>query len=156
MTRLLFLLPGLLIWQACDLGQTPMVTPEFALFDTTGRHTSQFHAGEDFVMKFDLVNHTGKDLTYYYTEPPVIFEILLGDSILSSSIDGLAFPQNVNSGTVRQGALFEMSWRAPNSIARNPHIMLTPGAYLARVRHESLFYNFYLVQTDPIPFTVAQ
>ncbi len=154
----------------CDLGHSPISDRDlgnslyrepggfqitFRLLDTTGIPTAVFHAGDSFDMEFVLRNMSGKDQTFHHTGPPVWFDILSADTVLCTSIDGMAFPQVVLGGTVRDGETYRATWRAPNSLGRRPRIIsLAPGIYLARAHHGVFFDNYRLPPTNTTPFAV--
>lgn len=144
----------------CDILKTKSdgnggLTATFFLADTSGHIATVFHSGDEFVMSFSVVNTTNDTLTYHYSEPPVIFRILKDGSIVASSTDGYAFPMNVNAGFVAPGKALSGSWKAPNTPAQNPKVVLAPGTYEASVA----FSQFEEAKVNPvstITFSVIQ
>jgi hypothetical protein len=129
--------------------------PSFTLTDTLGRSTSQFHTGEDFYMYFSLRNTTGDTLTYYHTGPSIIFSILKGDSLVATSVDGMAFPQVVIGDVVPPGDTLRARWRAPSSPARVEKLILAPGSYEAEVSFP-WFAEAKFRALPPITFSVVE
>ena len=146
--------------QGCDAIGLPAdsaggITTTFSLFDTTGRVTTQFRPGEPFDMRFTLTNASGRDQVYHFTGVELFFEIDSGNTVFSTSIDGMIFPQVVLTRAVHNGETFHGSWRAPRSIMDWPPLRLQPGSYQAFVRHHAFFDTLRIVQTGPIPFTIV-
>ncbi len=129
--------------------------PSFTLSDTLGRSTSQFNTGEDFDMYFSLRNTTGDTLTYYHSGPSIIFSILKGDSIVATSVDGMAFPQVVIGDVVPPGDTLKARWTAPNSPARVEKLILPPGSYEAEVSFPR-FAEAKFRALPPITFSVVE
>ena len=144
----------------CDILKTKSngnggLTATFSLTDTTGHVATVFHSGEQFLMSFSVVNTTNDTLTYHYSEPPVIFSILKDGNVVASSTDGYVFPMNVNAGFVAPGKALAGSWKAPNTPAQNPKVMLAAGTYQASVS----FSQFEEAKVNPvstITFSVIQ
>ena len=149
-----------ILFAGCDILKTKSsdnagLTADFSLSDTTGHASTVFRSGEQFLMSFSVVNTTNDTLTYHYSEPPVVFSILKNRSVVASSIDGYAFPMNVNTGLVAPGKALANSWKAPNTPAQNPKVVLAPGTYEASVS----FSQFDEAKVDPVPtisFSVIQ
>lgn len=148
------------IFAGCDLlspgssGESS-TNPSLTLTDTLGRSTSLFHTGENFDMYFSLRNTTGDTLTYYHTGPSVIFSILKGDSLVATSVDGMAFPQVVIGNIVPPGDTLKAWWRAPNSPARVEKLILAPGSYEAEVSFPP-FGEAKFRALPPVAFTVVE
>ena len=87
----------------------------FSVTDTTGVESVVFRSGEMFDVTLVLTNHTGKDLEYTYSGPTIYFEILREDSVVTSSIYGLAWPAIVLKGVFKNGTQKTSTWRAPIS-----------------------------------------
>jgi len=145
---------------ACNRATTPtegkgFLTATFTLSDTTGQASTVFHSGQQFDVSFSVTNTTMETLTYYYTLPPVIFQILKGDTSVATSVDGYVFPQVVLRGYLAPGRALQGAWKAPNTPAQNPKVVLAPGSYEAHVS----FRNFEQVkvnQVSPITFSIVQ
>ena len=105
-------------------------------------------------MEFQISNSTGKNQTYHHTGPQVTFEIIQGDSTIATSVDGLAWPQVVLAGAIENGNSEIYSWKAPNSLARDPAITLLPGTYTARAVMHYSFVEVGAEPISPITFTV--
>ena len=87
--------------------------------------------------------------------PPVIFEILKDDSVISSSVDGYSFVQVLLGGHLTPKDTLKDQWQAPNTLYQNPKVILTPGLYQARV----LFPAFGQTATSShldIAFSIVQ
>ncbi len=149
----------------CELGHSPHEPPggfqpsggfqiTFRLLDTTGVPTSKFQAGESFDMEFVIRNLSGMDQSFHYTGPAVVFDILSADTVLCTSVDGLAFPQVLLGGILHNGESYRATWRAPNSPGRRPPISLAPGTYVARAHHGAFFDHTRIPSTNTTPFTV--
>ncbi len=128
---------------------------DFRLQDTSGTEAGRFHAGDEFDMLFAVTNLSGIDLGYTYTGVPVVFEIWSADTLVATSIDGMAFPQVVLGGTIRNGETFRARWRAPNTGGRIPQISLSPGSYEAGVKNRSFFDSFKAPETGRVRFSIV-
>lgn len=147
-----------LAFRSCDLF-SPMepdngMRVTFAIADTTGQSRTTFRTGESFDLIFAITNLTGKDQIYRHSGPTVIFEIRQADSTITSSVDGLAWVQVVESGVLRNGQTETQTWRAPNSPARQPRIELAPGDYFARAVMRYGFQKAPVVEPPDIPFRI--
>ena len=131
------------------------VNTHFKLYDSNGVEKTAFKSGDDFEMRFLLVNMSGRDLSYHYTGIPVFFEIHQNDSIIATSVDGLSFPQVILGDEVKNGAIFRDNWIAPNSSARDPKLILPPGNYKAFVKHNGFFDNVKLQESKPVEFVIT-
>ena len=131
------------------------VNTQFKLYDSDGVEKTTFKSGDDFEMRFSLVNLSGRDLSYHYTGIPVFFEIHQNDSIIATSVDGLLFPQAVLGGEVKNGEIFMNNWMAPNSIERDPRLILSAGNYKALIKHYGFFDNVKLKENNPIDFEIT-
>ena len=160
MKRLISLLLIAALLAGCDLlnpgssGESS-ANPSLTLTDTLGRSTWRFHTGEDFYMYFSLRNTTGDTLTYYHTGPSIIFSILKGDSLVATSVDGMAFPQVVIGDIVPPGDTLKAWWRAPSSPARVEKLVLAPGSYKAAVSFPWLSETMFGA-VPPVAFTVVE
>jgi len=155
-TILVLLLPFLM---GCDL-ENPQnggsITTDFRLRDLTGIESYSFGSGDEFTMLLALTNQTKQTQAFAYGPPTVFFEIRIGDSLVCSSVDGLAFVQVVERGTIEAGKTLAHEWRAPNSPALPGRIVLQPGQYIARVSIGYSFDNFGVLPAKAIAFTVTQ
>ncbi len=134
-----------------------LLTAAFTLTDLNGEKFSQLHSGEEFKLEFTLINTTDETLTFYRgsSAPPVTFEITKNDRVIASSVDGYTFLTVVLGGTVAPGDSLRGSWQAPTTPPQNPKIVLSPGAYEAKV----LFPDFRQIKVNPvssIKFSVIQ
>ncbi len=130
------------------------ITTMLSIADTTGTPSATFHPGESFDLSFSLTNQSGADQSYHFTGVPVVFQILQGDSVVATSVDGLLFAQVVLGGGVRNGETFRASWRAPNTLGRDPKVVLPVGQYSANVLHGCFFDQYTVPPTTQIPFAV--
>jgi hypothetical protein len=135
----------------CNQSTSPSdkpLTTTFTLTDTSGQTVSQFHSGEEFKLAFTVTNTTKDTLTFYRgsTAPAVIFQIMKNDSVIASSVDGYAFLAVVLGGYVAPGQSLQGEWKAPNTPAQNPKVLLNPGSYQAKV----LFPNFNQAKVNPV------
>jgi len=146
----------------CDLGDDQTPTPleplsaTFRLTDTCGHEVTSFRSGEDFDISLSVVNTTSRRLTVYRgdSSPDVIFRILQADTVVATSIDGYAFAQVATIGYIEPGQALEGRWRAPNTHAQNPRIVLIPESY----RVQSFFPRFDEVEVKqvlPINFSIT-
>jgi len=130
------------------------INTQFKLYDTNGVEKTIFSSGDDFEIRFFIANLSGRDLSYHYTGIPVTFEIQQNDSIVATSVDGLAFPQVILGDEVKNGETYKASWIAPNSPAREPKISLPVGNYKALVKHYGFFDKFHIKESTPIEFLI--
>jgi len=107
-------------------------------------------------MRFSITNQTGIDLTYHYSPPLIVFKILQSDTIVCTSIDGLAFIHPIFEEVLLNEESFQDKWIAPNSVARDPRVSLLPGNYKAIVKHGSFFDFAKLKETEPIEFSIVE
>jgi hypothetical protein len=153
-----FLLLALIFLVACNEDNSSVgvngVTTKFKLYDTNGVEKTTFKSGDDFEMRFLLVNLTGRDLSYHYTGIPVTFEIYQNDSIVATSVDGLTFAQVILGDALKNGESFNANWMAPNSPARDPKLILPVGHYKAFVKHYGFFDNSKLKESSPVEFEI--
>jgi hypothetical protein len=131
------------------------VNTQFKLYDSNGVEKTTFKSGDDFEMRFSLVNLSGRDLSYHYTGIPVFFEIHQNDSIIATSVDGLSFPQVILGDEVKNGETFSDNWVAPNSSARDPKLILPAGNYKAYIKHYGFFDNVKLKESSPVEFMIT-
>jgi hypothetical protein len=131
------------------------VNTQFKLYDSNGIEKTTFKSGDDFEMRFSLVNLSGRDLSYHYTGVPVGFEIRQNDSIIATSVDGMMFIQVILGGEVKNGDTFKVNWIAPNSPARDPKLILPAGNYKAFVKHYNFFDEGILKESSPIEFVIT-
>jgi hypothetical protein len=157
MKRLLVLIP-LFLFMYCNSGTSPTdnhdLSVSFTITDTSGVQVTAFHTGSSFDMNFNVTNLTGNTLTYGYTGVPVVFQILLADTVFASSIDYFTFPQVVLTGKIENQATYSAKWRAPSTKARQVIFTLPVGQYKARILHGSFFNEFKMDETPPILFTI--
>ena len=160
MRTILILLLSALIGRSCDSGvetvtdQGKMVT-SFALADTNGLTQSTFRFGDKFDFKFSITNLTKSEQVYALTGPSVVFEILSGDSILATSVDGEAWILSVDHRSIPSGGSEQVTWRGPKPRGGNPYFVLNPGGYIARVNLRYGFTNVKAPIPPVIPFVVV-
>jgi hypothetical protein len=132
------------------------LSPTFQLSDTSGRETTNFHSGEEFDISFNLANTTGTQITYHKGDsgPVPRFAIMLGDSIVATSVDGYLFALIVTTEHLAPGETLREQWRAPNTPARNPKIMLPPASYEVRAS-QVRFDEVEVKQPSPIVFSIV-
>ena len=128
---------------------------QFKLYDSNGVEKATFKSGDDFEMRFSLVNLSGRDVSYHYTGLPVFFEIHQNDSIIATSVDGFSFIQVIIGDEVKNGDMFKANWIAPNTTARDPKIILPAGNYKAFVKHYCFFDNVKIKESSPVEFVIT-
>ena len=116
---------ALVFINACNQGTSPSeegLNAVFTLTDTTGRTASSFHANEEFLLSFELVNTTRDTLFFYLSssEPPVIFRIDQDINIIASSTDGYVFLMMASKGYIAPNESLKGKWRAPTTLYQNP------------------------------------
>jgi hypothetical protein len=146
----------------CDLGERAPGSMEplsatFRLTDASSREATSFRSGEEFDVIFVLTNTTGGEVTFHKADygPLAHFTILQGDSVVATSIDGYAFPMVATTGRLEPGQSLQEYWRAPNTPARDPRIVLTPGLYQARASFVS-FDKVEVKKVPPIAFSIIR
>jgi hypothetical protein len=149
-----YILLSLIVIIICSCNQSTVPTDgggflmaKFTLADTNGQATTVFHQGQQFQMRFVLINTTSDTLTYYHGFPTLTFHILQGDSSIASSIDGYAVPRIIARSYLAPRGELSGEWRAPNTPAQNPRVILLPGSYQAQVS----FPSFDNAQMNPVP-----
>ena len=118
-----------------EAGMKGEIDTELTITDTTGVVATLFKTGDNFDMYFTIINQTNYDYQYSYSGIRVVFEIRQGDSLISSSIDGLAWPASVEKGNFKKGVKYTFKWRAPNSPLNSQlgtDTILNPGQYVAK------------------------
>ena len=141
----------------CDLGEPQnggSIKTDFRLRDMSGSESYSFPSGDEFNMHLALTNQTKQTQAFAFGPPTVFFQIRLGDSLICTSIDGLAFVQVVERGTIEAGKTFSHEWRAPNSPGLPGRIILQPGQYIARASIGYSFDNFGVLPAKELAFTV--
>lgn len=138
------------------LNPTYEIDAEFIITDTTGIISRVFHSGEEFDMKLTLTNNTGKDQEYSYTGPIIRFEIIQNDSVITSSIHGLAWPMVVSNGILKKDAEISSSWRAPTPLHASTLITLKPGQYQARAVIWMTFKNYKTIPPQVKEITIIE
>ena len=158
MKKIYFFLIVVIGFTACNDDNSSVgvngVNTQFKLYDSNGVEKTAFKSGDDFEMRFLLVNLSGRDLSYHYTGIPVFFEIHQNDSIIATSVDGLSFPQVILGDEVKNGGIFRDNWIAPNSSARDPKLILPTGNYKAFVKHYGFFDNVKIKESSPVEFVI--
>ena len=156
----LLILLSALIGRSCDSGLDLMtesgnVVTTLALADTNGLPQTTFHFGESFDFTFGITNLTQHAQTYHHTGPTVRFEIVQGDSILATSVDGLAWIQVVLEGSIPLGGSESATWRGPKPLGGNPYFKLYPGQYSARAKLGYYFEAVRPAAPPPVTFVVV-
>jgi hypothetical protein len=142
-----------------DTNESGEIETEYIISDTTGVISTVFHSGESFDMEFTLINNTGEDQEFYYSGPTVIFEIIQNDSVLTSSIKGLAWPAVALKGIFKKSAEITDYWRAPNSPLDSQFgtkTNLKAGQYKARVRISMGFKDYTAIPSEVKEITITE
>jgi len=144
---------------ACNKITSPFDTTlnaTFAMTDTLGHSISQLHSGESFYLSFFLTNTTKRTLTYYSgsSAPPILFKIVVDDSLVASSTDGYDFLMFVSEGRLAPGQKLDTNWKAPTTPAQSPKVILQPGKYEAFVYYPN-FNEAKINKISPITFEVV-
>lgn len=129
----------------------------FTITDTNSIEKNKFSQGEDFILKFQIKNESGKDLYYTYTYPIIVFSIFNNDTIVASSTDYTAYIQPVERSGVKNNSSFNEEWKAPNSLGRileNQKIILDVGFYRAKVYHGVFFDEYHIPPVNDIEFEI--
>jgi hypothetical protein len=141
----------------CDLGEpqsSGSITTDFRLRDMNGNESNTFRSGIEFQMHLTLTNETRHIQDFTFGAPTVFFEVRIGDSLVCTSVDGLAFVQVVERGRILAGQTFSHEWRAPNSPVLPGRIVLQPGQYIARASIGYSFDNFDRLPARELTFTI--
>jgi hypothetical protein len=152
---------ALFAFRACDLFTPPAresypVVCEFSLTNDSGVPTNVFKTGESFDLTCQVHNGGAVDKIYVHTGPSLFFEIWRADSVIVSSIEGLAWIQVVLVDTLGAGKTDIYHWRAPWTPARQTPLILPPGSYRAHVVAHYGFTDGFLLRPADIPFTVEE
>ncbi len=148
---------ALSLFASCDLGESVdqnSVPVDFVLLNAGGWQSSAFTIGDTVFVHFKLTNKLGRPITYFHTGPLIILQILQGDSVVATSVDGLAFPQDAMAAVLQDGQSVTADWPAPNAPWSSRTIVLYPGVYRAAVAHSDLFNRLGIQPPTPIQFTV--
>jgi hypothetical protein len=165
MKKMLFLFPLFLLLINCnDIFSPDPLNKEnifvtFSITDTTGVPQTKFSPGEDFILRFKILNESGKTLHYTHSYPIILFAIYLSDSVIATSCDYMAYITPVEKGSLENGESFLDKWKGPNTLGRvemNETITLEPGQYKARVYHEVFFDEYKLPKAENIEFEVIE
>ena len=155
MRTLTVVLTSLVVLASCtDIGEPTLVT-ELRLFDRNGNEANVFRVGEEFDMRLSVTNRTDNPQSFTFGRPRFFFQVRIGDSLVSSSTDGIAFITIVERGTLRQGQSDSDVWRAPNSEATPGRIVLPLGQYQARALFGGVFDEFGMLPAKTMSFTVV-
>ena len=160
MKPILFQLTFALVVIGCDFGERPKpepLTATFKLTDTTGRETATFRSGENFDFSFAITNTSDQQITYHKGDsgPVASFTILQGDSVVATSLDGYVLLMVATTGHLQPGQNLGENWRAPNTPARDPQIVLSPGLYEAQLSFVG-FDEAEVKQIPPLTFSITQ
>ncbi len=129
----------------------------FKLTDMEGNYTTTFKSGDNFYMKFCLVNTTvdTQDYDLSNSGPAVKFYIYQDGQYITSSIDGFDFLSVIIPRKLAPGDTIQSSWLAPTPAHQSTINVLSPGNYEARIE----FPHFETFETDTITvidFTVTE
>jgi len=127
----------------------------FSITDTNSIEKSKFIQGEDFILKFQVKNESGKDLHYTYTYPIIVFAILNNDTVVASSTDYTAYIHPIETSIVHNNGKFFDEWKGPNTLGRifeNQKIIL--GFYRAKVYHGVFFDEYSVPPVNDIEFEI--
>ena len=171
MRALGILLVSLLI-RSCDLGNTPeKVSDEgsiannedcitagfqlsYRLTDTNGVGKTTFKSGEDFLVTLAITNLSSEIQIIAHSGPIVIFSALSADSTIATSVDGLAWPQNVILDTLGVAETLTFRWQGPNSVARIPRRSFAPGYYTVAAGFRTVFGGHEVCDPKPLNLLV--
>ena len=146
----------LVILASCtDIGQPGSPTMNLRLIDRNGNEATVFRSGEDFDMRLTVTNQTGTTQSFTWGPPRFVFQVMVGDSLVSSSTDGFAFITIVERASLINGQSDSGIWRAPNSAATPGRIILPPGQYKAMARFGGVFDEFGVLPPKTMSFTVV-
>jgi hypothetical protein len=129
----------------------------FSITDTNGVEKNKFLQGEDFILKFQVKNESGKDLHYTYSYPIIVFEIFNEDTVVASSTDFTAYIHPVEKSVVKNNSSFLDEWKGPNTLGRileNQKIILDVGIYKAKVYHGVFFDEYHIPPINDIEFEI--
>jgi len=129
----------------------------FSVVDTNGVEKNIFHQGEDFILKFEIKNESGKDLYYTHGYPIIVFKIFNEDTVLASSTDFTAYITPVEKSVVKNNSSFYDEWKAPNTLGRileNQKVILNVGFYRAKVYHGVFFDEYHIPSVNEIEFEI--
>jgi len=160
MKRLTILSIFVFIFLGCEHGEevsalNDPLSAAFQLSDTLGHDTTSFRSGSSFNISFKVTNTTGKQLTFYRgdSSPNVKFKIYQADTKVASSTDGYAFLMVATVGHLEPGRTMQGQWLAPNTPARIPKIVLTPGLYKIQPFYPR-FDEVEVKEISPISFSI--
>ena len=130
------------------------INVSFTLSDTTGKLSTTFRSGEQFIVSFLLINTTSKPITYITDISPIVgFEILKNDSVIAQSEYGgnnsIPAPMLLLTGDTLQGV-----WKAPTSLWK-PNLILAPGTYEVALWYPT-FPDGGVNPIKPIEFSIIQ
>jgi len=100
--------------------------------DLADHEKSIFRTGEEFIISCYYRNTTPSELSCEYSGPRIQYEILLGDSSVSTFYD--SWPLIMSYDTVAVGEKIGETWVAPTNYERDPMTVLRPGIYTIRAR----------------------
>lgn len=148
----------MLILLSCDrpgaLFLNKQILTDFFLSDSTGLVKNQFRVGEEVFFHFTLTNATARPQDYYLpdTGPEVEFQVLKGDSVVGSSLDGLAFATVIVEGKLESGESLHQTERW---FARPLHDLLPAGQYVTAARPRLHFSDLPSPVVEFIEFRVV-
>jgi hypothetical protein len=130
-----------------------IVATTLTLRTLAGVQATQFHTGEKFEMRFSLTNLTRSSVCYSYTPPETVFRIYRGDSLIVTSVEGMQFPQVIQTDCVGSGEAISRSWADAPATALRSNLVLDPGTYTAAVSHAS-YLAFGVQPASAVTFTI--
>ncbi len=155
--RLKYLLASLIFFLSCEnsinSSLTTEVSTKFLLKNSQGVETTQFVFGQDISFHYSVENTTENTYSYINqdTSPLVTFEVYKKDSLIGTSLDGLAFIPLIVEKTLnaRETVTVEYNW-----LSTGVHQPLPVGEYTAKARPKLEFSNINNPGLEEINFRV--
>ncbi len=134
-----------LLFTGCDTTtpQLPQVITTIECTDLNGNMKSEFLVGEEFLIRFTIINNSGKDLIYNYTLPLSNIYLKNNDSIVSQQYPQLPIERVFINDTLKKNSSIVNIWRAPSPPLSSTIVYLRPGTYTA-----SVFLNIYFTNAN--------
>jgi hypothetical protein len=130
----------------------------FKITDKAGNEKYSFKMNEEFIVNFEIVNSSTKELTFDTSLPVISFSLKKDDEEICRSIDYMDYAAVWINGELKVGKSIQAAWEeAPNTKGRidsNEIIVLDPGTYIISVHHASFFNEIKFPDTDDLTIEI--
>lgn len=134
--------------------QNGTLATKFILKNSQGNEATQFQFGEDITFHYSIENKSRHSYLYtnQHSGPFVIFEVYQGDSLIGSSLDGLAFLPVIIADSIEAGEtlIAEYNW-----VSAPSHSPLSVAEYTAKANPILEFNDAASLENEEIEFQIT-